>query len=81
MAKPSISMPDDVYDELQERILMMKAQKSLPDKRMRSKVITEAVRDMLENVDDYDAWAKEHGLKPESKGEGESSGNNFVVAD
>ena len=74
-------MPDDVYDDLQERILMMKARKSLPDKRMRSKVITAAVQDMLENVDDYDSWAEEHGLKPEVKEGDETAGNKFVVAD
>jgi Arc/MetJ-type ribon-helix-helix transcriptional regulator len=71
MGKPSVKIPDDVQQQLDDEILELKGEDKLPDKRMRSKVITEMIRDWLE-LEDREAWAEEHGLAPDTE---DDSGN------
>lgn len=73
MGKPSVNIPDDVQQQLDNEILELKGEGKLPDKRMRSKVITGMIRDWLE-LEDREAWVEEHGLTPDTEGD---SGNRI----
>ena len=62
-----LTMDSDVLRELDNEILMLKAEDKAPDRRIRSEVITEIVRDWLATEDKIE-WAEEHGFPPEDEG-------------
>lgn len=58
MAKPSMSIPDSVLDELDDQIWELQKAEVMPRGNMRSKVVTAILADW--NEQDTEEWLHEH---------------------
>lgn len=75
MAKPSMSIPDDVLDELDDQIWELQKEEVLPRGKLRSKVVTAILDDW--NNEDTKAWL--HECHPELLSETERKNEQSAV--
>ena len=79
MAKPSMSIPDEVLDEFDDQIWELQVDEVLPRGNLRSKFVSAILADW--NEQDTEKWVREH--HPELLAEDEKGNENrtAVMAD